>query len=341
MLISKLATLDRSKYGVIDSHTAGAPTRLLYRGAPKPRGSNMMQKKQNLMREYDHVRTALMQEPRGNNGVVAIPVTPTRMEADVGLIFADYRGYVDMCIHGTIGVVTTLVECGLTTREKIKSRTFVFDTPAGLVRTSFELRGKKKVSHVRLANVPSFYFGDQEVVTHSFGRAEMSIAFGGNIYGYVDAARLGLKVRPESIKDLLKAGREILAEAKELDVRHEALPNIRGVLGVSLYESLGKFKTRNIMIAANDLFDRSPCGTGTCGRMAVEYAKGRFKIGDEFESRSVIDSVFYGRVLESRQIEGGIGEGIMPEIKGTAYVTGACDVVVSDVDPLSRGFLVN
>jgi proline racemase len=139
-----LGRIPRGRYTVIDSHTAGAVTRFLVAGAPKLRGRTIAEKKTYFVNEYDHIRTTLMQEPRGNDGVVAIPASPTVDAADLGVIFADYRGYVDMCIHGTIGVVTTLVECGLVDEQKIRRREeLIFETPAGIVRARYALKGKK------------------------------------------------------------------------------------------------------------------------------------------------------------------------------------------------------
>src|ERR1700730_4288311 len=108
-------------------------------GVPVLVGNNMVEKKQNLQKNHDYIRTALMQEPRGNSGVAAVVIPPSNPAADLGLIFSDYRGYVDMCIHGTIGVVTTLIECGLVSQE-LRAGKIVFDTPAGLVLTQARVK---------------------------------------------------------------------------------------------------------------------------------------------------------------------------------------------------------
>jgi proline racemase len=329
-----------AKYKVVDSHTAGAATRLVIKGSPRPEGRTMMEKKKHFAKEFDYVRTSLMQEPRGNSGIVAFPVAPSASGADYGLIFADFRGYVDMCIHGTIGVVTSLVECGLACEREIERGGFVFDTPAGIVKTEFATkRDGNKVSWVKLTNVPSVFLGERAIETQSLGSVKASLAFGGNIYAYVNSKKeLSLEVKPENIRQLLGAARELLAGSKKFEIKHPTQPGINGVLGVSLYQDLGRLKARNVMVAENDLFDRSPCGTGSCGRMAVKHAKGEIKTGEEFENRSIIDSVFYGRILESR--ESPSGNSILPEIRATAYITAVTNVVVSKEDPLSSGFLV-
>src|ERR1700730_4908470 len=127
-------------------------------GVPVLVGNNMVEKKQNLQKNHDYIRTALMQEPRGNSGVAAVVIPPSNPAADLGVIFSDYRGYVDMCIHGTIGVVTTLIECGLVNKDLGGSGKIVFDTPAGPVHTQALLRssdGGNVVESVTVSSVPS------------------------------------------------------------------------------------------------------------------------------------------------------------------------------------------
>src|SRR5690242_10243819 len=116
------------------------PTRVLIEGSPNPKGRNMLEKKDSFRKNFDFVRTTLMQEPRGNAGMAAILVSPISEEADYGVIFGDFSGYVDMCIHGTIGLVTTLVELDYVPAEKAR-RGIVFDTPAGLVRSKAAVSG--------------------------------------------------------------------------------------------------------------------------------------------------------------------------------------------------------
>ena len=300
----------------------------------------MAEKKKHFEREFDNIRTSLMREPRGNNGVLAVPVDVTDPRADLGLIFADYRGYVDMCVHGTIGVVTTLVEKKLVSQKKIKRGELVFETPSGLVRTQFSTNGTRKVREVALTNVPSFFLKDEMVRTESFGSVEVSFAFGGNIYGYVDSSSINLAIKPERIKELLKAAKEILSKTKDMNFKLPSPLQSSRVLGISLFQDLKRLKARNVMIAADDLFDRSPCGTGTCGRMAVKFAKGEIALNEKFESRSIIDSVFYGLVIDSNEQPKETRKVIIPQIRGTAYITGSFDAVIDQDDSLKNGFLV-
>lgn len=323
-------------FHIVDSHTAGMPTRVLIEGSPIPKGRDMSEKKNFFRKNFDFVRTTLMQEPRGNSGMAAILVPPSNQEADYGVIFGDFSGYVDMCIHGTIGLVTTLVELGYVNAEKAR-RGLVFDTPAGLVRTKANISGGR-VKSVTVRNVPSFAYTDRVIDVPSLGKIPVLFAFGGNNFAYVNASDLSLELDPSRLGELLAAGRLLLKEIGRL-VRHPINgTRINGISGVSIVQDLGPRHAKNIMIAENDLFDRSPCGTGTCGRMAILNSSGRLKKGERFINESIIGSKFVGKIADFAKVEG--HEAIIPEITGTAYLTAISDILVSDNDKLSHGFLV-
>jgi proline racemase len=312
------------------------PTRVLIEGSPTPKGRNMSVKKDFFRKNFDFVRTTLMQEPRGNAGMAAILVPPTREEADYGVIFGDFSGYVDMCIHGTIGLVTTLVELGYVDAEKAR-RGLMFDTPAGLVRSKATISGGR-VKSVTVRNVPSFKITDRVVAIPSLGKIPVSFSFGGNNFAYVNASDLRLELDPSRLGELLAAGRLLLREMGRL-VRHPVNGSkINGISGVSIVQDLGPRHAKNIMIAENDLFDRSPCGTGTCGRMAILNSNERLKRGEKFINESIIGTKFVGRIADFAEVDG--HEAIIPEITGTAYLTAISDILVSDNDKLSQGFLV-
>jgi proline racemase len=322
-------------FHVVDSHTSGMPTRVLIEGSPTPRGRNMSEKKDFFRKNFDFVRTTLMQEPRGNSGMAAVLVPPTNREADYGVIFGDFSGYVDMCIHGTIGLVTTLIELGYVDAEKAR-KGIVFDTPAGLVHTRATISGGRAKS-VTVRNVPSYNYADRIIDIPSLGNIPVSFAFGGNNFAYVNSSDLRLELDSSRLGELLAAGRLLLREVKKL-IRRPGSGAINGISGVSIVQDLSPRHAKNIMIAENDLFDRSPCGTGTCGRMAILNSDGRLRRGEKFVNESIIGSKFVGRVVDFAEVNG--HKAIIPEITGTAYLTAISDILVSDDDKLSRGFLV-
>jgi len=241
-----------------------------------------------------------------------------------------------MCIHGTIGLVTTLVELGHVDEKKVR-RGLVFDTPAGLVRTKATI-SEGRVKSVTVRNVPSFNYTDRVINLPLFGKIPVSFAFGGNIYAYVSSSDLKLKVDPSRLGELLAAGRLLLRETKRLKIRHPVNGGINGVSGVSIVQDLSLRHARNIMIAENDLYDRSPCGTGTCGRMAILNSNGRLRRGEKFINESIIGSKFVGRIADLTEVDG--HNAIIPEITGTAYLTASSDILVSSGDRLAHGFLV-
>jgi len=321
---------------VLDSHTGGSSTRVFLEGVPVLRGKNMTEKKKDFHRAYDYLRTTLIQEPRGNSGILAILTPATNARADYGVIFCDYRGYVDMCLHGTIGVVTTLVECGIVDKERIDHHELKFDTPAGLVSCTFKF-SNGRVHSVSVTNVPSFFVKEIALEVPTLGTIDVSIAFGGNFYAYVDAKNIEVKIRPENIRKLLSIARLFLTELKKVRVSHPENSGINEILGVNFFEDLGKNHARNIMVADDDLFDRSPCGTGTCGRMALNSA-GSLEQGEVFQNESIIPSRFRGRILKETKV--GKIPAIEPETTGSAYMTGISNIIVSEGDKLGHGYLL-
>lgn len=320
-------------FHVIDSHTGGTATRLLMEGIPDLRGKDMRERRRYLETHFDQIRTTLMQEPRGNSGVAAILIPPSTGKADYGLIFCDFRGYVDMCVHGTIGVVTTLYELGL--KKSTDSKEILFDTPAGIVQARANISGEK-VKSVSVRSVPSFYLGNVKLDFDRFGKLSVDLAFGGNVYAYVNAKEINIAVTPHNLSKLLYAGRNVLAKLR--NTKSPLIEYSKKILGVSFYEDIGDKTARNIMIADNDLYDRSPCGTGTCGRMAALNSQGKLMQGEKFVNRSIIGSEFTGKIISSVTLNG--KKGIVPEITGSAYLTGICDLIVSKGDKLSGGFMI-
>lgn len=320
-------------YHVYDSHTAGMPTRVMLEGVPTLKGKTMMEKKKYLQTNFDQIRTVLTQEPRSSQAIAALLVPPCDPGADFGVIFSDFRGYVDMCIHGTIGVVTTLIELGLVSGMK----QIAFDTPAGSVRAKARVSGGR-VKSVTVSNVPSIHLKDVDLDVPSVGRIRASLAFGGNVYAYVNARELGIAVKPANLRTLLSVASKVLRELREVEVSHPSIPSMNEILGVSLYED-EKSYARNIVVAENDLFDRSPCGTGTCGRMAILNHESKLKPGEKFVNRSIIGSEFIGRI--TREITIGGKKAVLPEVTGSAYLTGIAELVLSEGDALANGFILS
>ena len=325
----------------VDSHTAGEPTRIIVGGILDVPGKTMMEKKRYFQDNLDNVRTMLMLEPRGHKNMYGAVVTaPTSPEADFGVIFMDPQEYCDMCGHGSIGVVTVLIETGMVEWEEPVTPV-VFDTPAGLINARARVRDGR-VESVTFRNVPSFLYKSMKIRVEGVGEIPVDIAFGGNFYSMVSAKDLGIKVQPQNLRKLIDMAINILeATNTRIKLQHPEKSHIRGDLSCTIiYDdpSRSEADARNVVICRGGQVSREPCGTGTSARMATLYAKGKLKLRQEFVNESIIGTVYLGKLLSETKV--GEYPAVVPEITGSAYITGIHTFVISPNDPLKEGFLL-
>lgn len=325
----------------IDSHTAGEATRVVVGGIPNIKGSNMPEKKQWLEDNLDHIRTAIMLEPRGHNDMFGSILTqPTNPEADYGIIFMDGGGYLNMCGHGTIGAMTIAVETGMVeVCEPVTN--IVQEAPAGIIRGEvFVENGKAK--KVSFKNVPAFlYKKDQEVELPGYGKIKFDISFGGSFFAIVKADQIGVDIVPENAGILNKLGmqlRDIINN--EILVVHPEMPHIHTV---DLVEWWSETDTegatlKNCVVFGQGQVDRSPCGTGTSAKIATLYARGELKEGEKFVYESILGTLFEGEIVGTAKV--GEFDAVIPKISGSAYITGFNHFVIDDEDPVKYGFIL-
>lgn len=325
----------------IDSHTAGEATRVVVGGIPNIKGSNMPEKKQWLEDNLDHIRTAIMLEPRGHNDMFGSILTqPTNPEADYGIIFMDGGGYLNMCGHGTIGAMTIAVETGMVeVCEPVTN--IVQEAPAGIIRGEvFVENGKAK--KVSFKNVPAFlYKKDQEVELPGYGKIKFDISFGGSFFAIVKADQIGVDIVPENAGILNKLGmqlRDIINN--EIPVVHPEMPHIHTV---DLVEWWSETDTegatlKNCVVFGQGQVDRSPCGTGTSAKIATLYARGELKEGEKFVYESILGTLFEGEIVGTAKV--GEFDAVIPKISGSAYITGFNHFVIDDEDPVKYGFIL-
>ncbi|MEW9668129.1 proline racemase family protein [Ammoniphilus sp. 3BR4] len=322
----------------VDSHTMGEPTRIVTGGAPRILGQNMMEKKIYMETRLDWLRKLLMNEPRGHKDMFgAILTDPCKEDCDLGVIFMDSKGYLNMCGHGTIGTVTTAINLGIV-EPKPQIRV---DTPAGVIECRVEM-DKHSVKQVTFTNVPSFVFKqDAKIAVEGIGTVTLDIAYGGSIFGIVDARQFNLRLVTEEQQKLVSLGMAIRKAANEqLYYEHPYLPEINKIdlIEFSLPSVKPGVHYRNVVVFGNGQLDRSPCGTGTCAKMAVLHQKGKLSIGEHFVHESMIESSFIGRCLSVKNV--GEYSGVIPEISGSAWVTGMHQFIIEKEDPFHEGFLV-
>lgn len=329
----------------VDSHTEGQPTRMVISGYPKIPGRTMLEKVDFAREHLDYLRTAILHEPRGTvNAFGCVMTPPVSDEADFGIIWmvsgADKATrYIHMCGHGTIGAATTAVEMGIVeAREPVTE--VAIDTPAGLVRARVNVSAGKARS-VTIQNVPSFYYRTADIRVPSLGTIAVDLAFGGNNYAIVEAR--DLKIRPV-MADIRKS-RELIAEVldavnRQSPVRHPEEPAIDRVLSVLISDrpSHPEATVKNIYTDEAGRVDRSPCGTGTCARMAARFGKGELGLGEQFVTEGISGTVYYGRLVKAVKIGG--YKGAIPEVTGRAFVTGINQIVIDEDDPFKQGFML-
>lgn len=326
---------------VVDSHTMGEPTRIVIGGIPPLPGKTMAEKKRYFEENLDHIRRAIMQEPRGHNDMFGAIIThPASPDVDLGILFMDCGGCLNMCGHGSIGIATVAVECGMVpVKEPFTELTL--DSPAGLVRARVKVvNGKAK--EVSIANVPSFlYLKDLEIEVPEIGRITLDISFGGNFFAIVDAQQLGVRVEPANSDTLLRLGmkiRDIINST--VKVQHPENKHINIVDIVEIYDkpSHPDAHAKNVVVFGQGSLDRSPCGTGTSAKIATLFAKGKLKENEDFIYESITGTLFKGRVIGTTKV--GSYDAITPQITGSAYITGFNHIVIDPDDPLKYGFFL-
>ena len=272
----------------------------------------------------------------------AILTKPGNKEADFGMIFFSTVGYDDMCGHGTMGITTVLIEMNMVPWEEPTTEVKL-EAPAGLIRVKAQVTGGK-VNSASLVNIPAFlYKEDVSVNVPGYGEVKGDVAFGGNWYFYVNAKDIGLRVRSENVDGLIKAGSAIRTEFnQQFELVHPTDCNIsRKLLGVSFIDSPVKNKdaNQNNAMVEGHLVDRSPCGTGTCGRMAILFAKNKLGLNKDFINESITGTTFCGRLIEKTKV--GDYPAVVPEVTGSAYITGFNHIVLDPDDPIGAdGFLL-
>ncbi|MBC9929421.1 4-hydroxyproline epimerase [Chitinophaga qingshengii] len=325
----------------IDAHTCGNPVRLVAGGGPVLKGSNMSEKRDHFLREYDWIRKGLMFEPRGHDMMSGSILYPPHDPAnDVAVLFIETSGCLPMCGHGTIGTITIAIEEGLIhpqTRGRVR-----METPAGLVEVKYQQQGNK-VKSVKLTNVPSYLAATGIVVDcPDLGPLTVDVAYGGNFYAIVDVQERFPGLEHFTASQLIGWARELRKRINEnRSFVHPDNPQINGCSHVlwtgAVLDSTST--ARNAVFYGDKAIDRSPCGTGTSARMAQWYAKGKLKSGDAFVHESIIGSRFTGRIEEETTI-GGM-PAIRPSIEGWARVYGYNTISIDpEDDPYAYGLQV-
>ena len=325
----------------IDAHVAGEPLRVITGGFPEPPGGTALEQRRYASRHLDHLRRAVMWEPRGHRDMYGCVLTPpTTADGDLGVLFMHNDGFSTMCGHGIIGVVTVVIECGLVSTSG-PTPTLRIDTPAGRVVATATVT-HRGVEGVSFTNVPSFLLASGlDAAVPGLGVVRCDIAFGGAFYAYVDAPAIGLDLEPVNSARIVDLGRRIKHAVSQAEViRHPAghsdLNFLYGTIFVG--SATDQVHSRNVCVFAEGEVDRSPTGTGVSGRAAILHARGELAVGEWITIDSLIGTHFRVRVVATTTVGG--HPGVIPEVSGRAWITGHHEFVIDPDDPLRHGFLV-
>jgi proline racemase len=321
----------------LDAHTAGEPLRLIIDGFPEPQGETMLERREWLREHHDHLRTAIMLEPRGHADMYgALLTAPERAGSDAGVLFMHNEGYSTMCGHGIIAVATLVFERGLLSPRTAGA--LVLDSPAGVIHARARFDGQR-VAGVSFTNVPSFVLHAGVPVRANGREMRADVAFGGAFYAIVDSEAAGIPVSGHRLDDLRRTGMAIKDTLESMmRVEHPLDPGLNGIYGTIFTgpPSREDADLRNVTVFAEAEVDRSPCGTGTCAVMAVLAAMGLLGPEQTFTHESIVGSRFQGRVVGETMV--GELPAIVPEIEGDAYLTGEHTFHIDPRDPFAHGF---
>ena len=324
----------------VDSHTEGNPTRVIVGGVPVPPGADLFERRAWLKTQNDGLRRMINFEPRGSGlmcSVLLLP--PDSAEADFAAIIMEQDEYVPMCGHCIIGAATTVVSQGMV-QVREPATTVRFDTPAGMVVCDVQVQAGM-VGPVSFENVESFVLAEQAPVqVQGFGAVQVDIAYGGDMYAFVDADALDLDLGIGNDAVLIDAWRRIrVAVGEQLQTIHPENPAVDRcyqVLFTSERKTVGDYR-QTILVPPGTL-DRSPCGTGCSARLALLHSRGELGLHQPKRFEGPLGTFFLGEVVGAETRNG--TSFVRPRITGSAYITGYHQFVLDPRDPLPAGYRV-
>ena len=315
------------KIRVIDSHTGGEPTRIIIEGGPELGTGPLSDRCLQFQQHHDFVRSAVNNEPRGSDFLVGgLLCQPFEPDCAAGIIFFNNTGYLNMCGHGTIGLMVTLNWLGI-----LQPGTHRIDTTVGVVTAT--MLDDHRVS---LQNVPSYrYKKSVSVNVEGHGPVTGDIAWGGNWFFLVSDH--GQHLEPSRCRQLADFSERIRAA-----LEREGITGADNGL-IDHIELFGPPSTpdadsQNFVLCPGGAYDRSPCGTGTSAKLACLAADGKLQTGQIWRQQSIVGSIFEGSVQPAK--DHNIPETVIPTITGAAWVTGDSTLILDPSDPFRTGIRV-
>jgi 4-hydroxyproline epimerase len=309
---------------VIDSHTGGEPTRLVVSGGPDLGTGPLVERLERFRREHDGFRSAVVNEPRGSEVMVGgLLCEPVNRDCSAGVIYFNNVGYLGMCGHGTIGLITTLAYV-----KRISPGEHKIETPVGAVTAVLHESGEVTVN-----NVASYRSAANVAVdVPGYGTVHGDVAWGGNWFFLVRDRQDGVYEMELTLRNVDKLTSFTWAIRQALEKNGIRGDDGKEIDHIELFASskIPGVNSKNFVLCPGKAYDRSPCGTGTSAKLACLYADGKIHEGEIWKQESIVGSVFEGSV---RAREGKV----YPSIKGSAFVNSEAELVLDPRDPLCMG----
>ncbi|WP_430814720.1 proline racemase family protein [Carboxylicivirga sp. RSCT41] len=324
----------------VDLHTGGEPLRVLYGGLPHVPGKDILEKRRYFRDNLDHIRTGTMFEPRGHADMYGALITePITEQADFGTFFLHNEGYSTMCGHAIIALTKLVFDTGMIRKEGDEPE-LIIDAPPGLIRSK-AFRKKGIVEKISFLNVPSFLLlRDETITVDGIGEVTFDVAYGGAFYAFVDADKLGIGMEEKNYNQLIDWGRRIkYAVMEKYDIRHpfeEDLSFLYGTIFTGKPQN-PDHHSRNVCIFAEGEVDRSSTGSGVSARAALHHAKGELKQGERITIESILGTTM--DVMVTEETSYGPHKAVVPEVTGTAHLTGKNEFWFDPEDTLKEGFI--
>ncbi|WP_439183537.1 proline racemase family protein [Carboxylicivirga taeanensis] len=324
----------------VDLHTGGEPLRVLYAGVPEIKGHTILEKRRYFRDNLDYLRTGTLFEPRGHADMYGAVITePLSPGADFGTFFLHNEGYSTMCGHAIIALTKLVFDTRMIEKAGNEPELLI-DAPPGLIRAKAH-RQAGIVEKVSFLNVPSFLLLENETVTiDGIGEVTFDVAYGGAFYAFVDADKLGIGLQKKDYNQLIDWGRRIKQAVMEnFTIQHpfeDELSFLYGTIFTGKANHSG-CHSRNVCIFAEGEVDRSATGSGVSARAALHHAKGELKVGERLIIESILGTTM--EVMVSETTTYGPHQAVIPEVSGTAHLTGKNEFWFDPNDPLQQGFI--